>query len=168
MKEQQVSVMLPAGCASLLELREEGEPGGAGQCPGCLSAPGCVFFIFHCSWDVGLSHAYSSLSPVEPSSAGRQAGLRQGVCSWSAALVLLSQTQVRIFNDAKNWFAMETTSGFHSQPLVVCGSAEEDTNPRQMPLGSHLLLEGRPGMALLLARQPTGRLLQTGSWRWAL
>lgn len=42
-----------------------------------------------------------------------RAKLRQCVCSQSGALALLSQTQVKIFNDAQQWFAVEITPGSH-------------------------------------------------------
>lgn len=67
-----------------------------------------------------LSHAYSSCLLRRQTRQADQEREGRCICSWSGALVLLSQTQLKILKDAQRWFAMEITAGSHPQCLGVC------------------------------------------------
>ena len=62
-----------------------------------------------------LSHAYSSCLLRRQTRQADQEREGRCICSRSGALVLLSQTQVKILKDAQRWSAMEITAGSHPQ-----------------------------------------------------
>ena len=62
-----------------------------------------------------LSHAYSSCLLRRQTQQADQEREGRCICSRSGALVLLSQTQVKILKDAQRWSAMEITAGSHPQ-----------------------------------------------------
>ena len=88
-----------------------------------------------------LSHAYSScLLRRQTRQAGQE---REGrcICSWSGALVLLSQTQVKILKDAQRCLQWKSLLGPIPSVLVcVCVCVHACvcvyTSPRPMQLGS--------------------------------
>lgn len=85
-----------------------------------------------------------------------RAKLRQCVCSQSGALALLSRTQVKIFNDAQKWFAVEITPGSHPPAswcicvLGVCfggwegGGYKPKANAAWLPIPSRRQMWGSP------------------------
>lgn len=89
-----------------------------------------------------LSHAYSSCLLRRQARQADQEREGRCICSRPGALVLLSQTQVKILKDAQRWFAMEITAESQLQCLGVrvCACVcvhKPKANATWLPTSSH-------------------------------